>query len=125
MNLNYFNFLVFLFLASCPEEVHAALLEEGEEALVVSDLLSSVQQRVLLLFGESVSALVVLNIVHDLVDTVLMAREQGAVTTGSRLVTSASMVASSKSKSSFIHPIDWSTQASSAYSCSTQPMISS
>ena len=32
------------------------LLEEVEEALVVSDLLSSVQQRVLLLFGESVSA---------------------------------------------------------------------
>ena len=32
------------------------LLEEVEEALVVSDLLSSVQQRVLLLLGESVSA---------------------------------------------------------------------
>ena len=32
------------------------LLEEVEEALIVSDLLSSVQQRVLLLFGESVSA---------------------------------------------------------------------
>merc|ERR1719266_2743430 len=80
MNLNYFMFvdlIVFLFLASNSKEVHAALLEEVEEALVVSDLLSSVQQRVLLLFGEGVSALVVLNIVHDMVDTVLVSREQG------------------------------------------------
>ena len=46
MYINYFCCLLLI----------AHLLEEVKEALVVSDLLSSVQQRVLLLFGESVSA---------------------------------------------------------------------
>merc|ERR1739838_982581 len=59
------------------EEVHASLFEEVKEALVVSDLLSGVQQRVGFLFGEGVGALVVLDVVHDLVDTVLMSSEEG------------------------------------------------
>ena len=46
MYINYFCCLLLI----------AHLLEEVKEALVVSDLLSSVQQRVLLLLGESVSA---------------------------------------------------------------------
>merc|ERR1711953_666383 len=60
------------------EEGHASLLEEVKEALVVSDLLSSVQQGVGFLLGEGVGALMVLDVVHDLVDAVLMSSEEGS-----------------------------------------------
>merc|ERR1719342_1321009 len=74
-----FSLLVFLlFLASRLKEVHATLLEEVEEALVRCNLLSGVQQRVLLLLSEGFRALMLLNVVHDLGDTVLVSLEQRA-----------------------------------------------
>merc|ERR1712206_36886 len=43
----------------------------------MKDLLGGVQQRVLLILGEGVGALVVLDVVHNLVDTSLMVLEEG------------------------------------------------
>merc|ERR1719495_1234483 len=60
------------------KEVNATLLEELEKALVASDLLGRVHQRVRLFLGECRGTLVVFNNVHDFSDTLLMSSKQWA-----------------------------------------------